>query len=934
METEHTYSEHQNRLNALCRLCGGKTKREKDARRRPEVLCSEFSSLLSQNKIVDILSDIYGKHSKQMCHKCYNHMTKMRLHGVSDTVLEGLATRAVATSSIWADFDSSISVGACSSCYYFTQSSKGGRPKKPKRGNPNLMKRKLDSEGQVDMSSSSVFSPSSYSTPVKRVKTSDSITSPVVSVMTSDTQTSPFLIPRVETSTDTGPSTSKVDSSTSPFTRAQALGLKVRSVGDITGPLSKDEEKLATHLNRVKMNESGDGTVRCKTGGQNLVFIRVVQARKGSAVASSRTVKSRARLTDRFCKITSGKSMKDFIRQKSEELRRTDKHKKTLILASACRIPVKLSKTQLLALRIKLGLSGAKHKLMRTFLRSAGVALPTSSEEKREQQAAVSGEVLVEKKTLFYRDENDGNALKDAEIPVASVDNIPTFVFNLLEKNAQTDRLTWHEGAIPEEEVWVKIGADHGGGIFKVTMQIANVTNPNSKHNTSILIMAPCKDTHENIKRLLLPYKNQFQKLNDMQWRDKRVRVFVFGDYDFLLKVYGLSGPAGKHPCLYCTATKQQLQHPPAVNAENIATRSLNHIQSDHRRYKRSKRKNKKAKEFNNAIRAPILRVDVDHVSPPYLHILLGTTKKHHDLLVAESDALDQKIGEKLAENEHQESGEKFTSDFKKYINEWREIKVLEARKRELETTFLFRDPSNNTPLATFKAKQAHIKDKIDDLDEEIEHMTKSIKLPPRSGPVNENIDITLKQNKIPVQAWHSRSFIGNHCHKYMKGAFKRVCQSVVEKTGTLTTDPVLLASAQAIADKFAMLNAMYAEVHTCISHCRPVTDSEIRQAQSKINAYMGFFRLTFPSVAVIPKQHILEYHCTAFMFRWGFGLGLHGEQGGEETHAVINALKPRVWGLRSESDKLRVLMREHMLLTSPVTRLALHSRTKKKRKQ
>ena len=37
-------------------------------------------------------------------------------------------------------------------------------------------------------------------------------------------------------------------------------------------------------------------------------------------------------------------------------------------------------------------------------------------------------------------------------------------------------------------------------------------------------------------------------------------QIFLFGDYDFQCKVFGLSGAAGTNPCLWCYTTKQQMQ--------------------------------------------------------------------------------------------------------------------------------------------------------------------------------------------------------------------------------------------------------------------------------------------------------------------------------------------------------------------------------------
>lgn len=69
--------------------------------------------------------------------------------------------------------------------------------------------------------------------------------------------------------------------------------------------------------------------------------------------------------------------------------------------------------------------------------------------------------------------------------------------------------MMWHENTIPEDEVWIKVGADHVGGSFKITLQIANVRNPNSKLNTCLLLVADCKDSPENLRKLFDPYRDQ-----------------------------------------------------------------------------------------------------------------------------------------------------------------------------------------------------------------------------------------------------------------------------------------------------------------------------------------------------------------------------------------------------------------------------------------
>ena len=43
--------------------------------------------------------------------------------------------------------------------------------------------------------------------------------------------------------------------------------------------------------------------------------------------------------------------------------------------------------------------------------------------------------------------------------------------------------LTWRGDVIPEDQVWIKLGEDHGGGSFKFVMQVANLDHRNSLHN-------------------------------------------------------------------------------------------------------------------------------------------------------------------------------------------------------------------------------------------------------------------------------------------------------------------------------------------------------------------------------------------------------------------------------------------------------------------
>ena len=79
--------------------------------------------------------------------------------------------------------------------------------------------------------------------------------------------------------------------------------------------------------------------------------------------------------------------------------------------------------------------------------------------------------------------------------------------------------LTWHDGLIPTDEVWVKIGGDKGGTTLKASFQLCNVESPNSVQNTCVFAVFEARDSSTNLHIALDRYKNQISNLQTMQWK-------------------------------------------------------------------------------------------------------------------------------------------------------------------------------------------------------------------------------------------------------------------------------------------------------------------------------------------------------------------------------------------------------------------------------
>ena len=62
----------------------------------------------------------------------------------------------------------------------------------------------------------------------------------------------------------------------------------------------------------------------------------------------------------------------------------------------------------------------------------------------------------------------------------------------------------------------MKIGGDHGGGSFKMSLQIVNTANPNSKDNAIIFSIFEGKDYRINILEGLQRFRKQLKDLQEM----------------------------------------------------------------------------------------------------------------------------------------------------------------------------------------------------------------------------------------------------------------------------------------------------------------------------------------------------------------------------------------------------------------------------------
>ena len=671
---------------------------------------------------------------------------------------------------------------------------------------------------------------------------------------------------------------------------------------------------MHTALTRRKLEQSFEkGVIKCQTGGQPIHFMRIRKPRKESAASPLK--RTRAHLIARYRRLISGSKTSAELQQVSELKLLTKETRLRICDRAGVKQNIEFKSRLQLAMKVILNLTWAQSRAHCSFLRKLDISYASEKRQRAVRDQLLSHCQLSCKLITFWEKEdkhpNSTNGMIQRDVPSAVIENLPEFVTMLLDEYEEAGMLRWND--MPENEVWIKVGGDHGGDSFKISIQIANQNNPNSKDNTIVIACFQTKDNYTNLSKMAELCKLNIESLRTLTWKGKDIKLFMFGDYAYLANMFGLSGSMGIHFCLWCTKKRQHIQD---WTSSKAPSRTLAMLKDDHRSYKREgKGKKSEASSYNNVVHRPLWDIQLERVCPPYLHILLGIVKKHHDLLVEACHQIDKSIAEDLAEQKPLKTPETL---FEHYVAKMRQVylKTIEMKKLEEELYFETHE-STLTPDQKEEHKQ-HLTQIIHQKKLSIDKFLDEASLDQLSGPVASNLETILQQHSIIVQAYHSRSFTGNHCNQYLRpNVIASVCASVSAKTYALTENENIRMDSEHVSQTFHELNTLYSNVHQKVSHSRHVNEEDLPQITININQYMTYFRKQFPK-KVIPKMHFLEDHIVPWMKAYGFGMGLHGEQGGEGTHRLFKKLRKTHSGIKQPLSQLEAMMKDHLVATHP----------------
>ena len=166
----------------------------------------------------------------------------------------------------------------------------------------------------------------------------------------------------------------------------------------------------------------------------------------------------------------------------------------------------------------------------------------------------------------------------------------------------------------------------------------------------------------------------------------------------------------------------------------------------------------------------------------------------------------------------------------KDFGGNWKQQTELENQSIFLKGCSIIADDAAEKNI--FDRQEQEINDKIEQVQHEQirSKLTDPKKKREGLGMICLSLDQVLKKHNITPQKFHSRSFVGNHCHKYLQPeVFKDISDFVVKKTEEVSSCPFVLDSAHEIKSNFDNINAHLSNVHHAISHCRPMSNEDIQ---------------------------------------------------------------------------------------------------------
>jgi hypothetical protein len=152
-------------------------------------------------------------------------------------------------------------------------------------------------------------------------------------------------------------------------------------------------------------------------------------------------------------------------------------------------------------------------------------------------------------------------------------------------------------------------------------------------------------------------------------------------------------------------------------------------------------------------------------------------------------------------------------------------------------------------------------------------------------------LEKVLSSKGIDRQTYHSNSFHGNACHRYLthcRSIFEQLSEFICLYCDELSNKEIVRLNI--VLKSFEALFVLYREIDNYVSGT--VLMGGPKEICTKVHRFMKLYRRMHINVSL--KTHIIEDHIVEFVRRFHVSLGLMGEQGIESAHFRFKYVKDR----------------------------------------
>ena len=306
------------------------------------------------------------------------------------------------------------------------------------------------------------------------------------------------------------------------------------------GPLSASEkEDMYEYIIRYRYYENAD-SLKVKNGKRTITYHYIPEPQVTSENASGRTQRRRAKLQENIRKATKSKLSAEIAR-----IPLSEREKETGISMPH------LTDQDTLILKVYSNLPWNGLNKVLEVLKMKGITSTGENSQRKEKRTIIGDHLQTTLQEFKFKDPENPCADKHGCVvksePWCRAKDLPDYIKNVLDRYERTNQLIWREG-MPNNEIWIKLSGDKGGGSTKCGFQIINIEKPNSPNNYFLFSVFEAPDYRENLETALSGFASPLDEMTE--WNGKKLVKIGAGDIAY---ESNMLGPTGKSYIYYIT---------------------------------------------------------------------------------------------------------------------------------------------------------------------------------------------------------------------------------------------------------------------------------------------------------------------------------------------------------------------------------------------